>query len=129
MIASSDPVRGMGSKSRWSIGHFLREKRSAQDSKVLPARSAVSPFHSVSIIPGRGACVRANQCSGTRYLSRQAPRLPLPACDAAECNCRFKHHNDRRAGPRRRTDIGFMPGTFNGAERRQARGRRAEDRY
>jgi len=92
-------------------------------------KQATNPYHAVAVLPGPGACSSAHRFAGARYLSTRAPRLPLPTCDAVECKCRFKHFNDRRSGPRRRADIGFMPGTFNGSERRQTRGRRAEDRY
>jgi hypothetical protein len=120
----------MGSKSRWTITSLF--KRESQKTPVRPAavkQGSASPYHAVAVIPGPSACASAHRFAGKRYLSLQAPRLPLPTCDAAACNCRFKHFNDRRAGPRRRADVGFMPGTFNGDERRQTRGRRAEDRY
>jgi hypothetical protein len=81
----------------------------------------------VSIVPGPSACGAAHRFAGRRILSRHAPPLPLPTCDAPHCDCKFKHHKDRRAGPRRRSDIGLMSGMFSGEERRQARGRRSTD--
>jgi hypothetical protein len=122
----------MDSKPRWTFANFFkREERPAQARLVKQSqpKPPANPYHAVAVIPGPGACASAHRFAGARYLSSRAPRLPLPSCDAAECKCRFKHFNDRRVGPRRRADVGFMPGTFNGAERRQSRGRRAEDRY
>ncbi|HEU4653614.1 MAG TPA: hypothetical protein VFS47_06485 [Steroidobacteraceae bacterium] len=119
----------MDSKSRWSIANLFKREKPAAPQPTARATQPANPYHAVSIIPGVASCASAHRFAGTRYLSKQAPRLPLPNCDAPECTCRFKHHNDRRAGPRRRADVGFMPGTFNGVERRATRGRRAEDRY
>ena len=87
------------------------------------------PYRAVSVMPGPEACTAAHSFTGQRFLSRQAPRLPLPSCDFSTCNCRFKHHKDRRAGPRRGIDIGMLTSSYTGKERRQIRrGRRAEDR-
>lgn len=49
---------------------------------------------------------------GRRFLSTAAPKLPLPACDVLECNCRFIHHKDRRTGVERRSP--FAPGGVGG---------------
>jgi hypothetical protein len=101
--------------------------------KQLPERQtpANNPYHAVSILPGASACAAACRFAGQRFLSRQAPRLPLPTCDARTCACRFKHHKDRRAGPRRNSDVGLMaaPPPGKTKERRQSRGRRAEDQF
>jgi hypothetical protein len=98
--------------------------------RVSPAKSApaAQPFHAVSIIPGPNACAASYRFTGHRFLSRQAPKLPLPTCDAFHCTCRFKHHEDRRAGLRRRSDIGLMSGHYPGPERRQRGGRRSTDK-
>lgn len=88
---------------------------------------APNPYHAVSIIPGEHACAAAYRFTGHRFLSRHAPKLPLPTCDAFHCSCRYKHHKDRRAGPRRRNDFGLMSGQYAGADRRRGNGRRASD--
>jgi hypothetical protein len=110
--------------SRWSFSNLFRSRK-----PPLPTTTRVSnPYHAVSILPGKAACPAAYRLSGLRFLSRHAPRLPLPSCDSEQCSCRFKHHQDRRAGPRRRSDQGMMEGLWNGTERRRSPGRRAEDR-
>jgi hypothetical protein len=91
--------------------------------------AASNPYHAVSILPGASACASAYRTAGQRFLSREAPRLPLPSCDARTCGCRFKHHKDRRAGPRRHSDVGLVSAPSQGKERRQSRGRRAEDQF
>lgn len=115
----------MGAKSRrWSLGDLFGLKKKQPPP---PAVRVENKFHAVAIIPGEHACQAAYRFQGQRFLSRQAPPLPLPTCDAFQCTCKFKHYKDRRAGPRRRSDIGLMPGAYAGSERRQAGGRRAED--
>jgi hypothetical protein len=120
----SSESKGMAAKSSgWSFRGLFRTKT------ATPAQStpAPSPYHAVSILPGEHACGAAYRFTGHRFLSRQAPKLPLPTCDAFHCECRFKHHKDRRAGPRRRNDIGLMSGRYPGDERRRQGGRRASD--
>jgi hypothetical protein len=116
----------MASKSSGWFGGLFGPKKPPQ----RPV-AAGSPYHAVSILPGAAACGAAYRFAGQRYLSRQAPRLPLPSCDMKTCSCRFKHHKDRRAGPRRNSDVGVwtMTGAFPLKERRQSRGRRAEDQF
>lgn len=100
--------------------------------KKVPERAAAAshPYHAVSILPGASACAAAYRSAGQRFLSREAPRLPLPSCDARTCGCRFKHYNDRRAGPRRNSDVGWATASSpQSKERRQSRGRRAEDQF
>jgi hypothetical protein len=91
--------------------------------------SASNPYHAVSILPGVSACASAYRFAGQRFLSREAPRLPLPSCDARTCGCCYKHHKDRRAGPRRHSDVGLISAPGPSKERRQSRGRRAEDQF
>jgi hypothetical protein len=110
--------------AKWSLGELLGLK------KQPPAKPPPeSKFHAVSIIPGDTACAAAYRFTGQRFLSAHAPRLPLPTCDSPRCTCRYKHHKDRRAGPRRRSEVGMMTAHYSGAERRRTRGRRAEDKY
>jgi hypothetical protein len=109
---------------RWSLGNFFRPKKPPP---LKPVARQVNPYHAVSILPGKGACPAAFRMSGIRFLSNSAPRLPLPSCDSAYCACRFKHHNDRRAGPRRLIERGLLPPTWSSGERRRSPGRRADD--
>jgi hypothetical protein len=117
----------MASKSpRWSFAGLFRVGQ-----KKAPAKSAAtatsSPYHAVSVIPGADSCAAVHRFTRKRFLSSHAPTLPLPSCDADACTCRFKHHRDRRAGPRRRSEEGMMTAHWNGPERRRTGGRRATD--
>jgi hypothetical protein len=111
--------------SRWSLAEFFGFRKR----QPAAAPRTDTTYHAVSIIPGAGACSACLRFAGFRFLSRQAPPLPLPTCDAFQCLCRYRHHKDRRAGQRRRSDIGLMPATYSGVERRRARGRRKDDLY
>ena len=88
-------------------------------------------FHAVEIQCGLTACPGAKGLEGTRYLSRESPpKLPLSTCDRpGNCQCRYRHHADRRADSRRASDQVWAPtAKWSGSvERRQARGRRATD--
>jgi len=110
---------------KWSLGELLGLKKQPPAKPRPPG----TRFHAVSIIPGDSACAAAHRFTGKRFLSAHAPRLPLPMCDAPHCSCHYKHHKDRRAGPRRRSEVGMMVASYNGTERRRTRGRRAEDKY
>ena len=90
--------------------------------------TVTNPFHAVSVLAGPAACQAARGCAGTRFLSTEAPPLPLPGCDAAACKCRYQHHTDRRSGLRRGSDAMHYQNHFwQGQERRTSRGRRVTD--
>ena len=103
----------------------LQSKRA----KFHKSQASAGAFHAVSITPGANACRAAVEVTGVRFLSRQAPKLPLSRCDKARCGCRYKHYSDRRAGPRRASDFfAQLPSSNADEERRQNRGRRSTDR-
>ena len=102
-----------------------QRKRVAPQSEQLIER-AVSPYHGVSIMPEKNCCSGARNLGERRYLAREAPRLPLPDCDAAMCHCRYSHFDDRREGDRRRSHAlqrGLRSSTSN-LENRSERDRR-----
>lgn len=63
---------------------------------------ASHPFHAVSIEPAKACCAEAQAIGSQRFLSDEAPSLPLPKCGVQECGCRYVHHADRRSGARDR---------------------------
>jgi hypothetical protein len=88
-------------------------------------------FHAVSIASGPGGCALAKSLNGVRLLSLEAPRLPLVGCaNPDSCSCKYEHHADRRAGPRRAgmhaPRIGIAAAGFE-ENRRRLRGRRDAD--
>ena len=84
-------------------------------------------WHAVSVKPGEGACSAAVSGKNRRWLSREAPLLPLPGCTRPDtCKCTYNHHDDRRAGSRRAEGLDAFtqpPRVVN--ERRNRRSRRA----
>jgi hypothetical protein len=86
-------------------------------------------FHAVSVVTNSHSCPAARALKDVRMLSADAPRLPLANCDnPALCACKFQHHDDRRAGPRRHAEIQQAAGRqFRSHERRDRRGRRDSD--
>jgi len=92
-------------------------------------QTCVSPFHAVEIRCAKNACQAAQDSHGQRYVSAEAPPLPLDQCDQPDlCQCRYQHHADRRDDSRRDDDVGLPtqsdPKRF---ERRHAKGRRSGD--
>lgn len=88
----------------------------------------VNPYHAVSVAPGSDCCAVARDLLGRRFLSKEAPSLPLSGCTAERCTCRYQHHADRRSGGDRRIRDAWNVGVVSGGrERRVSRGRRVTD--
>ncbi|MCB1960446.1 MAG: hypothetical protein KDE68_07985 [Rhodocyclaceae bacterium] len=103
-------------------------RRAASAGETQPT-AAANPYHCVAVTPGDNACPTAQTLKGSRFLSSEAPPLPLPSCSAGRCGCTFTHFEDRRRGDRRNP---YSPQTHaflvhGGDERRGRRGRRHAD--
>lgn len=112
--------------SRWSLTTRFHY-RSKVKRQLVRSHNISNPYHAVSIACGTSACNEARQVQGVRFLSAEAPRLPLRGCDAARCACRYQHHADRREADRRNDDPWVTKQIWNGAERRKTAGRRITD--
>jgi hypothetical protein len=116
-----------------AAGLFTRAKallgREAPEPAPAAPRKVPSRFHAVTIAPGRLACPEARGLRGKRFLSREAPALPLKNCGSAQCECRYEHHEDRRKSGRRAHDLGVSTDGYDGEDKRQKsqRGRRKTD--
>lgn len=89
-------------------------------------------FHSVSIVNNGSCCEQIEALSGKRFLSKDAPEIPMEECTMANCQCRYQHHEDRRQlGNDRRVEYGVtreLFGAFGEQNRRdRPKGRRATD--
>ena len=94
----------------------------------MAARIPRLRYHAVSVVSGANACAAAKQLKNVRVLSADAPRLPLATCDCpATCACTYRHHDDRRAGPRRARELGELPNPWAMTDRRRSIGRRETD--
>ena len=90
------------------------------------------PWHAVSVVGQSEACPASRELRDKRYLSSEAPSLPLPQCSSPSlCKCVYRHYSDRRSLTfRRETDRGQYPRPWVGKNRRegpQSHGRRADD--
>jgi hypothetical protein len=95
----------------WCIAILLRNRYTEHRRNValrklqekVTQRESNSPrsFRAVSIIPARPSCKLVNRYSGTRYLTTEAPHLPLAGCRVQPCRCRYAHYDDRRVEDRR----------------------------
>jgi hypothetical protein len=86
-----------------------------------------NPWHAVSIIPSARSCRLARSLANVRFLSQQAPILPLADCTVRPCTCRYRHFQDRRTSSRRDSELVGSRLGWSGNERRVARGRRSTD--
>ncbi len=91
-------------------------------------RNRKERWHAVSVLPRGEACAQVLALVNRRFLSLQAPRLPLKDCPfSAVCNCIYRHYEDRREGPRRSAEETGIRSVRATVERRAGRGRRRED--
>ncbi len=88
-----------------------------------------SKWHAISIVLQKTSCAASTLCRNERFLSTKAPGLPLRDCDrAADCQCKFKHHEDRRGVVRRTDDVHRgIRSDFVERNRRSPRARRTMD--
>lgn len=92
-----------------------------------------NPWHAVGVSVGKPCCQASAAVRNVRYLSSEAPSLPLAECtQPKQCLCKFKHFSDRRRGPRRdverfETKLSRPIVSASMTERRVTRGRRATD--
>jgi hypothetical protein len=86
-------------------------------------------YHAVTVVAGANACAHAKALKDIRLLSPEAPRLPIVGCTNPDgCQCKFQHHADRRAGPRRTGLRNPRTGVMEeAANRRRLQGRRDSD--
>ncbi len=89
------------------------------------------PYCAVSIQSLAGACKSARQLGEQRFLSAEAPPLPLPGCTTKDCRCHYQFYDDRRAGDERRITHPQFAEDFSRSgtwRERQRKERRQENR-
>lgn len=85
-------------------------------------------YYAVSVQPGISACQAIEKIRGDRYLTLEAPKLPLSDCSNTDCRCILKPENDRRVGFDRRDGSFSAYGDFNPSRFSRGRNQRAERR-
>ena len=83
-----------------------------------------TPHRCVSIRYGTKACQAVKRLEGKRFLSAEAPSLPLLDCEVEHCRCRYVDFGDRRQGGRRDTYTNGYVSHHGGQEHRSGRDRR-----
>ena len=108
---------------------LLRRRIDAQvrtSGRPVEHRRIGNPYHAVSIETGLRCCEAARELERHRFLSTEAPMLPLEGCTQSRCQCRYTHHDDRRSQRDRRVQFPNPHAVRNG-ERRRSIGRRITD--
>jgi hypothetical protein len=109
---------------------FARRPNPEKAKRRRIAKLPDKKFHAVSLRFPPSACEAAQALGGRRFLSADAPRIPLDDCTVANCKCRFVHYKDRRSGDDRRDTYGQGIGGGNSgnyeAEQRKNRERRED---
>jgi len=99
--------------------------RAPQPRAAQPApANAGGRFRGVEIRTRSGACRAAHALVGRRFLSKNAPALPLPECSAEHCSCTFSKLADRRTEGRRLDHGGLSASLFVASNRRARQDRR-----
>lgn len=100
--------------------------------RPTPSRPAAT-WGKVVVVPDpAAACPAVLRLQGQSFPNDDAPRLPLPDCSVANCQCRYapakerRNGAERRSGMDRRTQLRFEPGKpgdrRSGKDRRHRRG-------
>ena len=105
----------------WLAERKIRS-RFRQGNQVVAQYRVVNPYHAVSVRLGSDCCTEAAQLQDMRFLSTEAPHLPLAGCSSVTCGCVYQHHDDRRSGDDRREKVEIVV-----RDRRRSSGRRQTD--
>ena len=123
-------------RRRIRAGKIERVERAGIRAGTLTSIRMTNPWHAVAVSAGKPCCRASIVQQNVRYLSKEAPPLPLVGCTQPKtCLCKYRHFSDRRSGPRRATDGDLYKNAlsrhvlaaWSERERRESRGRRATD--
>ena len=81
--------------------YWLMVRRARARNPMPRPTKAGGRFGAVEIRTRHDACDSARALEGQRFLSKDAPALPLRDCTTAQCACRFTKLSDRRTDGRR----------------------------
>jgi hypothetical protein len=122
----SRPTRAAGRSA--AVEHASRPAKTGGRSGGADAASrpvkAGGRFAGVEIRTHAGACQAAQALVGQRFLTKDAPALPLAKCTAPRCTCTFSKLPDRRTEGRRLDFGGLHASQFLATNRRTKRDRR-----
>lgn len=109
-----------------ALGALTSERQDSPATRVRDRKRVSDNYHCVELRCPDGACDAVKRIGAKRFLSGEAPEIPVPGCDAAKCSCRYVHHEDRRSGDRRNPypSLASSPPASAGGDRRTKRDRR-----
>lgn len=112
-----------------SVKRIIGQSRVGADSNSARPANIPKRWHAISVQAKALSCAASHELRKKRFLSNEAPVLPLAECTKrASCPCTYKHQDDRRNKPRRDCGSGISPHVSkHGTERRTSRGRRSDD--
>jgi len=84
-----------------AIGWRHAARRKKYRAASAAKRGARSSYHCVEVRTGVPACEAAQHLGNVRFLSQDAPHLPMSGCTEQTCTCSYIHHDDRREDDRR----------------------------
>lgn len=92
-------------------------------------KAASNKFHCVEVRKSSRACKAVQELGNTRFLSDEAPGLPVPGCTAEQCTCSFIHHDDRRDDDRRNPygQLANLPPLISGERRSRVERRKPQE--
>jgi len=98
--------------------------------RTVQAHRVTNPYHGVSIKAGPSCHQTAQKYGSRRFLAGEVPPLPQPTCSVEACECRYRHHEDRRDEYDRRHRDNWDPNSrlAQRGDRRGSHGRRVTDR-
>ena len=114
------------------LSRFFVKKQPERKKSVSPRREPVKTYSGVELIVGEdGACAAAQAMAGKRFLTAEAPLLPVRGCDQPRCGCRYGKFSERRTETRRASvvDLPTSSGMSQdgGRGQRKGKGRRSTD--
>jgi hypothetical protein len=109
------------------VAYFLFRRAHPHPAQPTSLVARPPTYHCVEIQGDDPSCASARQLAGRRFLSDEAPALPVPGCDQPHCRCRYVHHEDRRQHDRRNPYGQWaLPPSLAGERRARADRRRAD---
>lgn len=114
-------------EKKGSFARIGRIKSRAIGSRALSG-SVNKLFHGVAVrARDENCCTSVVELGGQRFLSEEAPLLPLGDCSNPQgCRCVYEHFDERRDNLRRESDVG-MPVRTHLQDKRAGMGRRITD--
>ena len=110
----------------------LRLRHSSARFGKKPIAAATKKYTGLAFVADPHCCDAANAHNERRFLTSEAPKIPLAECsDPTLCECKYRNIDDRRTRDDRRDIVGVlskdMPVGDQRSNRRAGRDRRRDD--